>query len=60
MENSVGSRGELMDTFEAWRARNGREESIQDAQDFCDMINLETLQLVIAQRQLERAGEKVV
>jgi hypothetical protein len=49
-----------MDTFEAWRARNGREESIQDAQDFCDMINLETLQLVIAQRQLERAGEKVV
>ncbi len=49
-----------MDTFEAWRARNGRGESIQDAQDFCDMINLETLQLVIAQRQLERAGEKAV
>ena len=37
--------------FDVWRAANKRGNSIEDAQDYCDEVNLLILQQRIAQRK---------
>jgi hypothetical protein len=39
-----------LERFEAWARENGRLASLADAQDYCNEVNLATLQATIAQR----------